>query len=123
MSRKKPRDPRTPLLATSLDVSVKGSVELAFHVTNSSDKALELQFPSGQTHEFVILDSAGRTVWRWSEGRLFTQALRNTVLDAGETATYEGSWDAAGHRGTFTAVATLRSDNHPVESRVEFSLP
>jgi hypothetical protein len=121
--KKKAHGPSGPLLATSLDVSVKEGVNLAFHITNSSGKALELTFPTGQTHDFAVLDSAGREVWRWSAGRLFTQALRNRVLDAGETATYDVRWDTGARRGTFTAVATLKSDSHPVESRVEFSVP
>ena len=55
--------------------------------------------------------------------RMFTQALRNTVLDAGETKSFDGRWDAAGQRGSFTAVAVLKSSNHPVETRVEFTVP
>ena len=117
------RGNKGPVIASSLDVRVKDGVAFAFHVTNSSDRTLELSFPSGQTHDFAVVDSAGRTIWRWSDGRMFTQALRNKVLDSGETTTFDGRWDAAGRRGTFTAVATLKSENHPVETRVEFTLP
>lgn len=120
---RKARDARGPAIASSLDVRVKSGVDLVFHVTNSSSKAIELLFPSGQTHDFAVLDSSGRELWRWSGDRMFTQALRNTVLDPGETTTFEGQWDPAGRRGTFTAVATLKSTSHPVESRIEFSVP
>jgi hypothetical protein len=116
-------DDEGPVIASSLDVSVKEGVALVFHVTNSGPKAIELIFPNGQTHDFVVTDSVGREVWRWSSDRMFTQALRNSVLDAGETQSYEGRWDPAGRRGTFTAVATLASSNHPLESRVEFAVP
>jgi hypothetical protein len=116
-------DSHAPAIASSLDVSVKDGVGFVFHVTNNSSKAIELTFPSGQTHDFAILDASGREVWRWSGDRMFTQALRNTVLDAGETKSYDGRWEAAGQRGTFTAVATLKSTNHPVETRVEFTVP
>ncbi len=112
-----------PPLASSLDVSVTAGVGLAFHVTNNSEKRMEINFPSGQTHDFAVLDSTGRTVWRWSEGRLFTQALRNQVLAVGETATFSGRWNPGDRRGTFTAVATLTSDNHPIEARVDFTVP
>ena len=128
-----------PVIASSLDVGVAGAhtdaaayaaakpaastVTLTFHVTNNTDKHLELTFPSGQTHDFVVLDSAGRAVWRWSADRMFTQALQNRLLESGETTSFDGQWDAGTRRGRFTAVATLKSDNHPIESRVEFTLP
>src|SRR3982750_2862356 len=46
------------------------SVQFALHVTNQSRKHVELAFPNGQTHEFVVVDSTGRERWRWSAARL-----------------------------------------------------
>ena len=118
-----PRESDAPPLASSLDISVRDGVKLAFHATNRGGRRVELVFPSGQTHDFAILDSSGSEVWRWSNGRLFTQALQNRVLAPGETLTYEERWAPGDRRGTFVAVATLRSSSHPVETRVEFTLP
>ncbi len=111
------------MLATSVDVTVRDRVTLALHVTNTIGKRLELSFHSGQTHDFVVLDAAGREVWRWSADRMFTQALQNTLLDPRETISYEERWDPAGRTGQFTAVAVLTSNNYPVEERVQFTLP
>ena len=116
-----PADAR--LLAASANVRVNDGVHLTLHVTNVSDHSVELDFPTGQTHDFVVVDSLGREVWRWSDGRMFTQALRNTFLGANETATYATRWGGKGRRGRFTAVALLKSSNHPVEERVPFTLP
>jgi hypothetical protein len=110
-------------LATSLNVTVDGGVKLAFNVMNASASKIEVHFASGQTHEFVVLDESGREVWRWSADRMFTQALQTKQLDAGETIAYDEKWNAKGRRGTFTAVATLNSTTHPVESRVLFTIP
>lgn len=118
-----PSAPDESTLASSLEISVRDGVRLAFHATNRAGRRVELVFPSGQTHDFAILDSSGREVWRWSEGRLFTQALQNRVLEPAETLTYEERWVPGDRRGTFVAVATLRSSSHPLESRVEFTLP
>ncbi|HEU4643472.1 MAG TPA: BsuPI-related putative proteinase inhibitor [Gemmatimonadaceae bacterium] len=120
--------PATPVpddraLATSANVKVEHGVAFSLHVTNLADHAVELDFPSGQTHDFVVIDSLGREVWRWSDGRLFTQAFQNRLLDTKETATYEEHWDGRGRRGHFTAIALLKSSNHPVEERVSFTLP
>ena len=117
------RMPNDPALASSLDVSVGTGVRFAMHVTNTTDRKLELNFPSGQTHDFAVLDAAGREVWRWSADRMFTQALQNRLVDSRETLTYEETWQPGDARGVFTAVGTVRSDNYPVETRVEFTLP
>lgn len=55
-------------------------LNFSLHVTNNTAKMLELQFPDGQTHDFIVLDFAGKEVWRWSEGRMFTSAMRSTTL-------------------------------------------
>jgi hypothetical protein len=92
-------------------------------VKNNTTKMLELRFPDGQTHDFVVKDFAGKEVWRWSQGRMFTSAMRSeTIKGKGETA-FEESWDTNGQHGTFTAVAILRSNNYPVETSVQFMLP
>ena len=110
-------------LAASAKVAVGSDVELALQVTNLAKHAVEVNFPSGQTHEFVVLDSTGHEVWRWSTGRMFTQALQNREVDADETLSFRERWDSRGHHGKYTALASLRSSNHPVEERVDFVLP
>src|SRR5690606_21497429 len=51
-------------LAASLDVRTGDEVEFALRLTNATDRRVELAFPSGQTHEIVVFDAAGREVWR-----------------------------------------------------------
>ena len=110
-------------LASSMRITVDEGVDFSLHLTNGTSRKLELRFPSGQTHDFVVLDSVGREVWRWSEGRMFTQALQTKLVGRGETISYTDRWRPDGQRGSFTAVGTLRSSTHPVESRVEFAIP
>lgn len=92
-------------------------------VKNNTSKMLEIRFPDGQTHDFVVKDFAGKEVWRWSEGRMFTSAMRSETLKGKEDTNFEESWSTKGQHGAFTAVATLRSDNFPVETSVQFVLP
>lgn len=112
-------------VAASFNVRVGAPpVAFTFLVTNNSSRRLELSFTSGQTHDIAVLDSLGQEVWRWSAGRLFTQAIQNAVLETSETLTYEAEWTPAPtHRGTFVAVATLLSEDHPLEQRVTFAIP
>jgi hypothetical protein len=113
-----PRISDTPL-STVLDVRVNNGVSFAFHVTNATGRKLEVNFRNGQTHDLIVLDTLGREVWRWSQGRMFTQALQNKVLHESDSLSYDLRW-ANAPAGRYTAVATLASNNFPVEQRAEF---
>jgi hypothetical protein len=111
-------------LVTSLDVAVHDDeVRFVLHVTNASDKRLELNFPNGQTHDVTVMDAAGSVVWRWGSAQMFTQALRNQRLDPHGSLTFPVRWREPAAHGPLTAVATLTSTNYPVESRATFQLP
>jgi hypothetical protein len=117
--------PRTDTsLAASAKVAVTPrDVKFALAVTNLASHSVEVNFPNGQTHEFVVLDTLGREVWRWSTGKMFTQALQNRNVDPNATLSFNEEWIPQGHHGRYTALALLRSSNHPVEERVDFVLP
>ena len=108
-----------PALVSSLDVVVKNGVALGFKVTNAGLKRIEVNFPSGKTHEVVVIDSLGREVYRWSDGRMFTQSLQNRVLHASDTLAFDAVWRDA-PAGRYTAIATLASENFPMQQRTEF---
>jgi hypothetical protein len=94
-------------------------VKLALDVRNVGGKHVELTFPSGQAYEFVVVDSVGREVWRWSARRMFTQGVQNKQLGTGESMVVSETSPAV-KPGHYTAIATLKSTNYPVEQRVEF---
>ncbi len=101
--------------------TVQGSVRFAIEVANDSRKRVELNFPDGRTHDFVVLDARGREVWRWSQGRLFTQSMQNRLLDAHDAVVYAERWTPPSP-GQYTLVAQLNSENYPVRQRVDFAL-
>jgi hypothetical protein len=68
-----------------------------------------------------VLDDREREVWRWSDGRLFTQSLQTKQLQRGDAITYEATWKDA-PAGRYTVVATLNSDSHPQELRRDIVL-
>ncbi|MEP6508054.1 MAG: BsuPI-related putative proteinase inhibitor [Gemmatimonadales bacterium] len=109
-------------LTSKLTVNSNHGVELNLDVRNNTLKMVELQFASGQTHEFVVQDEAGKEVWRWSTGRMFTQAMQNKLVKSKEVATFSENWDAKDMHGRFSATATLLSGNHPIQEKVEFEL-
>jgi hypothetical protein len=115
------------VLATTFDVSrpagEDASLRFALRVVNNTTKMVEINFPDGQTHDFVVNDSTGKEVWRWSEGRMFTQAMRSKTLKGKDETVFAESWESKGFHGSFTAIATLKSENFPVETKVQFLLP
>lgn len=111
-----------PPIASNLDVRVRDGVQLSFRVTNNEPRRVELLFPSGQTHDFLVLDSLGRVMWRWSEGRMFTQVVQNRVLDSSASMGYEAECRTVLAPGQYTAVAQLLSENRPLEQRVTFAV-
>lgn len=108
-----------PALVSTLAVTVKNGVAMDFRVVNAGRRRLEVNFPSGQTHDVIVVDSVGREVWRWSNGRMFTQTLQNKVLHESDSLDYDAVWRNA-PAGKYTAIATLSSENFPVEQRAEF---
>lgn len=113
-----------PVVTPMLGVKVGRDVEFALQLVNTGEKRVEVTFPDGRTHDFVVLDSAGIEVWRWSRSRMFTQALQRRTIGAGDTIGFAERWSRpSSAHGRFTAVAMLASENFPVEQRVEFTLP
>ncbi len=116
------RDADAPPVSSDLAVRVGDDVTFALSVLNESGKKIEITFPNGQTHEIVVKDSLGRERWRWSEGRMFTQTLRNSLVDDGDTLQYQDSWTPALPPGTYVAIASLTSATHPMQSSATFTL-
>jgi hypothetical protein len=109
-------------LASHLKVNVaKDEVQFALDVKNVGGKHAELDFPSGQSYDIVVVDTVGREVWRWAKGRMFTQSVQNKQLGGGESMQIAESWTPK--PGRYTAVATLISTNYPVEQRADFVVP
>jgi len=106
---------------SKLAVSVaQRDVRLALDITNSGSKHAELTFASGQSYDFSVVDSTGKEVWRWSRRHIFTSGTQNKPLGAGESMQIAETWKAGAKPGRYTAIATLRSSNYPVEQRVDF---
>lgn len=110
------------LVGAELSVRTQDGIEFALAVANPSTHRVELAFPDGRTKEFVVYDAAGREVWRWSRGRLFTQTMQNKMLASGDSVVYAERW-AAPAPGRYTVVAQLRSENYPIVKQTSFVVP
>lgn len=98
------------------------ALNFALVVSNASRKQVELAFPNGQQYDFAVLDSVGREVYRWGAGRMFTQSLRNTLIDGNDTMQVDERVEMTLPRGKYLAVATLSSTNYPIKQVSPFEL-
>ena len=107
-------------LEATLDPTVDDDVEFVFHVVNTGTDPIELTFRSGLTADLTVYDADGETVWQWSEGRMFTQAVERATLDPGEAFEQQFRWNEPPD-GTYTAVATLEAET-TVEAQTTVSV-
>jgi hypothetical protein len=117
------KDSNSPVAAQLYVRKNESDIRFALHIQNTSKKRLEIKFANGQTYDFVVLDSTGREMWRWGSARMFTQALRNKLLRAGESLEFEESMkEIALPPGRYIARATLTSTNYPLVQEAEFTV-
>ncbi|WP_176142495.1 BsuPI-related putative proteinase inhibitor [Halobacillus hunanensis] len=107
----------------TFDANVKADenqVNVQFSLTNEAEKPVILGFSSSQLYEITIVNEAGETVYKYSEGQMFAQSLTTKDLKPGdqleakelvEKELPDGQYEA---RMTFL-VATI--NDQPLESR------
>ncbi|MGE5590391.1 MAG: BsuPI-related putative proteinase inhibitor [Bacillota bacterium] len=79
-------------------------VDLTLEITNRV-AAMTATYSSGQMYDFWV-EQNGREVWRWSRGRMFTQALVHRTISAGETLRFTVQWDGKDAQGKPAAPGT-----------------
>lgn len=86
-------------------------VRFAYTAENTGDDPIELAFRSGQRVE-VVVTADDETMWRYSDGRMFTQAIETTTVAPGESFTTAVTWDdpAPGEYIARITLATQEAD-------------
>ncbi len=73
------------------------TVVIEMTVANPFPGPVTLQFMSGQTYDFIIRDAKGNNIWQWSDDKVFTMALVNKQLKAGESYKVSTRWTVPVH--------------------------
>jgi hypothetical protein len=92
-------------------------ITVRMSLRNTTGTPLELTFPSGQDFDVVIRNEKGDEVYRWSNGRAFTLAIR-TLRFSGEK-NYSVAVRPGLPAGTYTLTASLAVSG----TRIEAVLP
>lgn len=101
-----------------------GPVVWAFVVTNAGDQALTFTFSSGQRGD-VVLSQDGDEVYRWSAGRVFTQAVEEVTVAPGSEEVFELEGALEVEPGVYDLTAELTADPAPppMETTIEVVEP
>jgi len=82
-------------------------VKIEFIVENRTARDITLRFSSGQMYDIWVQQN-GKEVWRWSRGRMFTQALMSLTLKPGEKKVFRETWKQVGGKGEQVGVGAYR---------------
>lgn len=74
-------------------------ITFALTIRNRSNAARTLTLPSSQTHDCIVYSAKKQEVWRWSAGRLFTQAITELSLAPGESRSFTSTWNLTDRKG------------------------
>lgn len=93
----------------------------------TGEETAVVTFRNGQTYDFVVVQD-GEEIWRWSQGRVFHQAIQQRRWPPGELVIFTAVWDgrdAAGRpvTGTVEVHGTLTSDPPLAAEAVTLRLP
>jgi hypothetical protein len=115
--------PDSPLAADLTADLTADAVTFAFTVSNADTAPVDLTFRSGMRADVAVSDEddQDREVWRWSEGRMFTQVVETETLEPDESTTVELRWDDP-PPGTYLAEASLAAADVAVTDRVSFEV-
>jgi len=116
----KPASPLQATIATD-KASYKAGEKVTFTITlrNTGRTAQNLTFSSGQSFDVFVRpqgEPEAEPLWYWSHDRMFTMALRNMILGAGEEKTWTTSWkqvDNAGKqlpRGSYSVIGRVTAN-------------
>jgi len=101
------RNLEVTLATPSPTVSSGEPIVMTLSVTSRARRKVDLRFHSGQRYDFAIRDGKGQVVWRWSAGRVFTQALGRETLAPGTTLAWQETFQGTLDPGTYDIVGTV----------------
>ena len=91
-------------------VEVGKTVRFALRVNNIAGRPTELTFPTSKQYDFWVTRGDAE-IWRWSEGRLFTQAVEKRSIDPQASITLSEPWTAE-PAGTYRVHGQLHADGY-----------
>lgn len=92
-------------------------------VKNPTDKPIRVTFPSGQAHDFALYDGQGKLVWRDSDGKVYTQAIREETISPGQRRVYQSELPASIPAGPYTVRAYFPPSRQVAAAKINVEKP
>ncbi|MFD2216335.1 BsuPI-related putative proteinase inhibitor [Metabacillus endolithicus] len=94
-----------------LNVSIfseKQTIKFIITLMNNTNEMKKIEFPTSQKYEIVIKNKKGEEVYRYSKGKMFTQAIETALIKSGESMEWEEIWEYSTlSPGVYTAEITI----------------
>lgn len=68
-------------------------VTFVLMMKNETEDEITFEFPSSQLYEITVLNDEGKEVYRYSTGKMFTQAIQTESISAKDVKVWEESWN------------------------------
>lgn len=91
-----------------------------FTLENISGKPQDLVFSSGQEYDYFIYNQENELIYQWSDGKMFTMAIKEVTLDPGDRLNYSSEWDFTDKNGNKVQDGEFRVE-FKVTAKVESS--
>jgi hypothetical protein len=86
------------------------SIRFDLEILNTSNSERRVQFPDGQTHDFLVVNQGStRVIWLWSDGKSFTQASTELVFAPYASKTITAIWTGVLADGTQLGVGNYQA--------------
>lgn len=97
-------------------------VSITLIKTNITSRPITLTYTTGQRFDFEAVRADGTVVWRWSQGRVFTQQTATVTLRPGENQVFTATWDQRNQQGNLVLPQdiTIRGRNWAQGLRNQF---
>ncbi|WP_335870845.1 BsuPI-related putative proteinase inhibitor [Bacillus sp. 2205SS5-2] len=127
MNEKTPESSKEPagiiageVVPTLTETSENGTTTFQFMLKNQTEKKVVLHFSSGQLYDYELRNEQGEILLKYSEGKMFTQALEEVTLEPGEEWTIPLSFKLKSGSYTFTFWMKAKENNY--KQKVSFTV-
>jgi hypothetical protein len=108
------------MLTGEIRVEPGETLRLHYTVENTGETATELTFADGGRADCAVFDGDAE-LWRWSSGRLFTQAVEHDRIEPGGSREFTFEWEPTGP-GEYVARGELRAEAVDCPAEATFSV-
>lgn len=127
-ARSEPDLPLQLAISTDRPIYTPGqTVRFTLLLTNRGETDITLSFRSSQQADFVVRRE-DKEIWRWSNGRMFAQALTKIKLEPGGQREILATWDQNDGKGntapagSYDAVGLILAEDRRDRVRTSFKM-